>query len=67
MGIGDKIGNAAQEAVGKVKEGVGDLTDNEHLEAEGRADQAEARVKQGAEKVKDAVKSGADRLKDAID
>ncbi|MCC6495581.1 MAG: CsbD family protein [Propionibacteriaceae bacterium] len=56
MGIDDKIKNAAQEAKGKIKEGVGDMTDNERLEAEGKADQAAANVKQAGEDVKDAFK-----------
>ncbi|NHB84513.1 CsbD family protein [Tessaracoccus sp. HDW20] len=56
MGIDDKIGNAAQEAAGKLKEGVGKATDNERLEAEGRADQAKADVKQAGEKIKDVFK-----------
>ncbi len=56
MGIDDKIRNAADEAVGKIKEGVGDLTDNERLEAEGKAQQARADVKQAGEKVKDVFK-----------
>ncbi len=46
MGLGDKISNAADEAKGKVKEAWGDATDNERLEAEGKADQAVADVKQ---------------------
>lgn len=56
MGIGDKIGNAAQEASGKVKEAAGDATNNEQMQAEGSADQTEANVKQGGEHVKDAWK-----------
>ena len=56
MGLGDKISNAAQDAAGKVKEGLGDATDNERLEAEGQADQAGASVKQAGENVKDAFK-----------
>tara|TARA_R100000365_G_scaffold1150_1_gene4108 strand:- start:1488 stop:1652 length:165 start_codon:yes stop_codon:yes gene_type:complete len=51
----DKIKNAAEEAKGKVKETVGDATDNESLEAEGKADQAKADVKQAGEKTKDAL------------
>jgi len=54
MGIGDKIENAKDELVGKGKEASGKVTDNERLEAEGRAQQAEADVKQAGEKVKDA-------------
>jgi uncharacterized protein YjbJ (UPF0337 family) len=56
MGIDDKVKNAAQEAKGKIKEGFGDLTDNPRLEAEGKADQAAANVKQAGEDVKDAFR-----------
>jgi len=57
MGIGDKIENAKDELVGKGKEAAGKVTDNERLEAEGRAQQVEADVKQAGEKVKDAFKN----------
>ena len=67
MGIDDKISNATQDIVGKVKEGIGDATDNERLEAEGRADQAEATVSKGVEYMKDGVKNAADKVKDAVD
>lgn len=67
MGIDDKISNATQDIVGKVKEGIGDATDNERLEAEGRADQAEATVRKGVEDMKDGVKNAADKVKDAVD
>lgn len=56
MGIGDKIGNKAQETIGKAKEGIGEATGNERLEAEGVQDQAAARAKQAGEHVKDAAK-----------
>ncbi|MDQ0094859.1 CsbD family protein [Paeniglutamicibacter psychrophenolicus] len=56
MGLDDKIGNKAQEAAGKVKEGVGDATDNEKLQAEGARDQAAAKAKQAGEHLKDAAK-----------
>ncbi len=56
MGLGDKISNAAEEAVGKAKEGFGSATDNDSLEAEGKMDQGKANVKQGGEKVKDSAK-----------
>jgi uncharacterized protein YjbJ (UPF0337 family) len=54
MGLGDKIKNTAQETAGKVKEAVGDATDNRDLEAEGQRDQAGANLKQAGEHVKDA-------------
>jgi uncharacterized protein YjbJ (UPF0337 family) len=60
MGIEDKAKNAAQDVAGKVKEGVGRLTDNERMEAEGKIDQAQAAVKKNVEKAKDAA---ADKLR----
>jgi uncharacterized protein YjbJ (UPF0337 family) len=57
MGTDDKIDNAAEEAKGNVKEGLGKLTDNESLEAEGKADKADANLKQAGEKIKDAFTS----------
>lgn len=54
MGIGDDIKHNAEEMKGKVKEGVGDATDNESLEAEGKMDQAKANIKKAGEDVKDA-------------
>src|SRR5665647_1134943 len=56
MGLDDKIKNAAEEAKGKAKEAVGDATDNERLQAEGRAEKAGAHIKQAGENVKDAFK-----------
>lgn len=56
MGIGDKIKNSAEELKGKVKEKVGDATDNESQQAEGAAERREAELKQAGEKVKDVFK-----------
>ena len=55
MAEDNKIKNAAEETVGKVKEGVGEATGNESLANKGRMDQAKANVKEAGEKVKDAV------------
>ena len=57
MGIGDKLENTKDDLMGKGKEAAGKVTDNERLEAEGRAQQAEADIKQAGEKVKDAFKN----------
>jgi uncharacterized protein YjbJ (UPF0337 family) len=56
MGMDDKIENAAEQAKGKMKEGVGDATDNEEMQAEGKMDQASGDLKQAGEKAKDAFK-----------
>ena len=55
MGIEDKARNAAEDLQGKVKEGWGKLTDDERLEAEGKADQVQAKVKKSIEEAKDAA------------
>jgi len=45
MATDDKIDNKSEELTGKVKEGVGKATDNESLEAEGKADQSSSKLK----------------------
>ncbi|BAL87646.1 hypothetical protein AMIS_24260 [Actinoplanes missouriensis 431] len=62
MAFDDKVDNKAEEIGGKVKEGVGRATDDEQLEAEGRADQTGSKFKQAGEKVKDA----GEKVKDAF-
>ena len=54
MGAMDKLNDKAQAAKGDAKEKVGDATDNEQWQAEGKADQAKGDLKQAGEKVKDA-------------
>jgi uncharacterized protein YjbJ (UPF0337 family) len=55
MGLGDKIKNAAEKAIGDAKEALGKLTNNSKLETEGKIDQGTADVKQAGEHVKDAI------------
>ena len=54
MGMDDKIENKAEDLGGKAKEAVGDATDDEDLEAEGKADQTKSSLKDAKENVKDA-------------
>ncbi|BBH68000.1 hypothetical protein ACTI_46850 [Actinoplanes sp. OR16] len=63
MAFDDKVDNKAEEFGGKVKEGVGRATDDERLEAEGKADQNESHLKQAGENVKDAGKKIKDVFK----
>ena len=56
MGLEDKVNNQAENAKGKVKEGVGKATDDERMEAEGKGEQFKSDMKQAGEKVKDAIK-----------
>jgi len=60
MGIGDDIKHGAEKLGGKAKEEWGDLTDNERLEAEGKAQQVEADVKNAAADVGDTVERTVD-------
>ncbi|MFJ8966150.1 CsbD family protein [Lentzea sp. NBC_00516] len=57
MGADEKFSNKADELKGRAKEAVGDATDNEQWQAEGRAERAKADIKQAGEKVKDAFRS----------
>jgi uncharacterized protein YjbJ (UPF0337 family) len=56
MGSDDKIHNAAEDAIGHVEEGVGKVTHDSKLEAEGKAKEAKAHLGKAAENVKDAVR-----------
>ena len=51
---------------GKVKQAVGDLTDNEDLKKEGRADEKAGEVKEFLESVKDKAEGLVDQVKDKI-
>ncbi|MCP3802997.1 MULTISPECIES: CsbD family protein [Allokutzneria] len=56
MSDSDKVENKAEELKGKAKEKVGDATDNEQWQAEGKGEQVKANLKQAGEKVKDAFR-----------
>ena len=56
VGVDDKAKNKAQELKGQAKEGLGQATDDQELEAEGRTDQTKSDLKQAGEQVKDAFK-----------
>lgn len=58
MSAGDKLSNAAQDAKGKMKEGLGSATNNESMEGEGKLDQAKAQAKGKVEDAKDQAKGG---------
>lgn len=52
----NKTRNQSQELKGQVKEAAGRATRDPALEAEGRADQTRANLKQAGEKLKDAFR-----------
>ena len=59
--MGD-IENKAEELGGKVKEGVGEFTDNEQLKDEGKADQVKADIKEGIENIGEKAKEVGDKI-----
>ena len=56
MGFDDKLDSAKDKAVGKTKDAVGDATDNQDLQAEGKTQEAQGHLKSAVENVKDAFK-----------
>lgn len=52
----DKAKNAAQQVKGRVKEEAGEITGNDRLRADGKADQTKGSLKQVGEKIKDTLK-----------
>jgi len=59
-----EMGDKMDEAKGRTKEAVGDLTDDEKLKREGQLDRAGAKVKETAG---DAVDSAKDKVNEALD
>ncbi|MGB3676033.1 MAG: CsbD family protein [Candidatus Nanopelagicales bacterium] len=56
MGTIDKAKNKAEQAKGKAKEVIADVTDNDSLKAEGKRDQTKGDAKQFGEGVKDVLR-----------
>lgn len=59
MGLGDpddKTKHAGEGVIGKAKEGLGKLTGDDDMQAEGQGDQAKADAKKAGDKVADAAK-----------
>jgi uncharacterized protein YjbJ (UPF0337 family) len=62
----DKIKGAANEAAGNVKQGVGNLTGNDKLQAEGKAQEFEGKTQRTVGEAKDGVKNAADAVKSKL-
>ena len=63
----DELDGKADVLKGRIKQGVGDLTDNDKLRDEGVADEATGEIKEGVgkarRKVGDAIEDVADKIK----
>lgn len=51
---------------GRVKEAAGDLTDDDRLKREGKADQAEGKVKDAVDTARDKAGDAADKVRDVF-
>jgi uncharacterized protein YjbJ (UPF0337 family) len=63
--MGD-ISNKAEQLKGHAKEAAGDLTDDDRLKAEGKADRTSGKAKEGLDRAKDKVEDAVDSVKDKI-
>jgi len=60
------MGSQIDDAKGRLKEAAGDVTDNDKLKREGKADQMGSKVKEFAEEAKDKVEEAVDAVKDKL-
>jgi uncharacterized protein YjbJ (UPF0337 family) len=56
----DEIKGKLKEGMGRAKDAMADLNDDERLEAEGKAEQVEGKFQQGVGKVKDSLHKAID-------
>ncbi len=57
----------ADQAKGRIKQAVGDLTDDRDLKREGKADEAAGKAKQAVGSVRDKANDVIDRVRDKVD
>jgi uncharacterized protein YjbJ (UPF0337 family) len=60
------MGELSDKAKGHAKEAVGDMTDDERLEREGKLDQLSGDAKGAAKDAKDKVEEGVDAVRDRM-
>jgi uncharacterized protein YjbJ (UPF0337 family) len=61
-----ELGNKAEQAKGKMKEAAGDITDDDSLRHEGKADHASGTAKEKVGDVKDKAEDAIDSVKDKL-
>jgi uncharacterized protein YjbJ (UPF0337 family) len=62
----DKIKGAANEAAGSVKQGIGNMTGDEKLKAEGKAQELKGDAQRTVGDAKDGIKNAADAVKNKL-
>jgi uncharacterized protein YjbJ (UPF0337 family) len=61
------MGEKTDQAKGRIKQAAGDLTDDEGLKREGKADEIGGKVKGFVDDVKDKAEDAIDKVKDRVD
>ncbi|ACA18842.1 CsbD family protein [Methylobacterium sp. 4-46] len=62
----DKVKGAANEAAGNIKQGVGNLTGDEKLKAEGKAQELKGEAQRTVGDAKEGIKNAADTVKSKL-
>ncbi|MGV8082047.1 MAG: CsbD family protein [Coriobacteriia bacterium] len=63
MPVNHNVKHASDKAIGKVKETVGEVADNQELEAKGRLQGAKGKIGQVADDIKEAAKDAVEDVK----
>ena len=61
------MGEKTDQAKGRIKQAAGDLTDNDELRNEGKADELAGKVKGFVDDLRDKAEDAVDKVKDKID
>ena len=61
-GTGDKIRGSLEEAKGELKQGGGEMTDDDRLKAEGMLDEAKGKAQQFLGDIKDKLEEAGDEI-----
>ena len=61
------MGENLDQAKGRAKQAVGDLTDDDQLKKEGKLDELGGKLKEGMDTVKDKAADAVDKIKDKVD
>ena len=61
------MGENLDQAKGRVKQAAGDLTDNDRLKDEGKADELGGKVKEKLDSARDMAHDAVDAVKDRLD
>jgi uncharacterized protein YjbJ (UPF0337 family) len=61
------LGENLDKAKGRVKQAAGDLTDDDRLKSEGKADELSGKVKGAVDSLRDKAEDAIDKVKEKVD